>query len=282
MSKKFKNNNIKYRLVRRYNTDFFGDLNSKGFFVRWSELKQNYKIMHKNIKIIQRRIKIRLLEKLNRRKESKKSKKVIGSKRFNYRVDLVKLKPKKKRRSLFAKQLRDRHKIRNFGSMMTVNQYKNYIKKAQRSVRLLRKFYQLLENRLDSIVFRMNLAISPSSNRQKISHLNYLINGVPSKSCSQQIKFFDVISVKDVKFNFYLLYFRLQKVLKFIKKKKKLLNRFTKTMRMGSIFLNNPAYIEVNYRIFSCMIIFVPKIKHLYYPFKFNKRGIPGISIRSV
>src|SRR5690606_13470713 len=129
----------------------------------------------------------------------------------------------RKRRSLFAKQLRDRHKIRNFASKMTVSQYKNYIKKSQRSARLLKKFYQLLESRLDSIIFRMNLAISPSSNRQKISHLNYLINGAPSKSCSQQIKFFDVVSVRNVKFNFYFLYFRLQKVLKFINKKRRLL-----------------------------------------------------------
>jgi len=284
MSKRFRNNNIKYRLVRRYNTDFFGGLNSKGFFVKWSELKQNYKIMHKNIKVIQRRIKIRLLEKLNRRKikASKKLKKTSGSKKFYYRVDIVKLKPKNKRRSLFAKQLRDRHKIRNFASTMTVRQYKSYIKKAQRSIKLLRKFYQLLENRLDSIIFRMNLSISPSSNRQNISHLSYLINGVPSRSASQQIKFFDIISVKNIRFNFYFLFFRLRRILKFIEKKNKFLSKFKKTIRMGSIFLNNPAYIEVNYRIFSCMIIFVPRIKHLYYPFKFNKRGIPGVSIKFV
>src|SRR6478752_1689491 len=56
---------------------------------------------------------------------------------------------------------------------------------------------QLLETRLDNVIFRLGLANSRSAARQFVSHGHVLVNGRPVNISSYNVKAGDEISVKD-------------------------------------------------------------------------------------
>jgi ribosomal protein S4 len=280
--------NIRYRLIRRYQKDYFGFLVSKGIVKRWDEESQSYRVFLKNVKAVKYFILKRFVDKYNRRKEYflKKSKdKLFFSKKkefiYDYRVDKINLKKKKKKFKLFTLQLKNRQRMRFFATTMPLKQYKNYVKKATSSPRSLKKFYELFERRVDVILYRLNMMTTAMQGRQSILHKNFLINNKITIFPSQGVKFFDVLKVKNRKKYFNYLLQKLKNTNAHIKEVKKLAhqkNRKIKKFKIGEVFMNVPAYLEVNYRIMSVMFVFYPKVKHVFFPFKIRKSTSPLIS----
>lgn len=79
--------------------------------------------------------------------------------------------------STFGLQLREKQKLKfNFG--VTERQLKRYVSRAfQERTNRGHKILQLLERRLDSIVFRAGLAPTIPAARQLVSHGHILVNG---------------------------------------------------------------------------------------------------------
>lgn len=99
--------------------------------------------------------------------------------------------------SEFGKQLREKQKAkRTFG--IQEKQFRRYFQKAVRSRgttggRLL----QLLETRLDNVIYRAGFAMTRPQARQFVSHAQFLLNGKKIDIPSVELREGDVISVRD-------------------------------------------------------------------------------------
>ena len=103
----------------------------------------------------------------------------------------------KPRVSDYAAQLRQKQILRRFYGVLE-RQFHNYYKKAARSkestgLRLL----QLLETRLDNIVYRSGFASTRSEARQLVSHCSILVNGQVLNIPSYIVQVGDIISVRE-------------------------------------------------------------------------------------
>ena len=58
---------------------------------------------------------------------------------------------------------------------------------------------QLLERRLDNVVYRMGVASSRNQAKQLVTHAHFLVNGKPVNIASYQVSVGDVISVKETR-----------------------------------------------------------------------------------
>jgi ribosomal protein S4 len=278
----------KYDLIRRYKRDVFGIIARQGFRKKWSEETQTFKVYCKNIKAIDRYIKDRLIEKIERKKDflKKRDKKYMDS--FFYRVDVVRLRPKRKRISIYGSMLRRRHFLRRFVADMPNNQLRMYLKKSSKSAKMLNYFLQLFESRLDTVLYRINL-LNGVSNRQQISHKNFTVNREICTFPGRQINFLDLVSVVDRRKYFFFLLARIKKTLKqTVNKKSKFFSRilrnpglFQRYKKTGEIFYNVPSYLEVNYRTLTALFVYCPRYDQVFFPFKTVKFKLPGISKRS-
>jgi ribosomal protein S4 len=165
---------------------------------------------------------------------SKSLRKIHFRASFNFRTDKGKPKRKIRRLTHFARSLKNRHKLRKFSTeSMNVRQFRRYLKKARKSKSVFIQFFRLLETRVDTLAFRLNLGNSSGEIRQLVNHSNFLINGQIVSFPTQTIDIFDVFSVKNKEF-FY----------------KSSLSLFKK----GMIIFSLPFYLEVNFRIMSAVI----------------------------
>lgn len=105
---------------------------------------------------------------------------------------------RRKQRSEYGEQLIEKQKIR-FTYNITEKQFSNYVKEA-----LLAKggssadtLQELLERRLDNVVFRMGLAPSRQMSRQMVSHGHFMVNGTRTSVPSYRTKEGDTISVRE-------------------------------------------------------------------------------------
>lgn len=279
-----------YDLVRRYTKDIFGSIAIHGFRKKWSEETQSFKVYYKNIKVIQKRIKEKLIEKIERKKESSKRKGKKYIRPFFYRVDIVRLKPKRKKISLFGSILRRRHFLRKFAAKISVNQFRTYLKKSSKSSKMLKRFLELFESRLDVMLYRLNLFEKGTHGRQQINHKNFLINDEVCIFPSKKVNFLDLVSVVNKKKYFFFILDRIRKTLeqinlKYAKRKffSKILKRrglYKKYKKLGTIFHNVPSYIEVNYRTLTALFISYPSVGEVFFPFKTIKTKFPSMSKR--
>lgn len=104
---------------------------------------------------------------------------------------------KKPRLSDYGIQLREKQKIRRIYGVLE-RQFGNYYKEASRlkgatGERLL----QLLEQRLDNVVYRMGFGSTRAESRQLVSHRAILVNGRVTNFPSYQVKPGDQITVKE-------------------------------------------------------------------------------------
>ena len=101
------------------------------------------------------------------------------------------------RLSDYATQLREKQKLRRIYGIME-KQFRGYYKEADR-----RKgstgdnLLQLLESRLDNVVYRMGFGASRSEARQLVRHNAVVVNGQKVNIPSMQIRAGDVIAVAD-------------------------------------------------------------------------------------
>ena len=104
---------------------------------------------------------------------------------------------KRGRVSDYAQQLREKQKLRRIYGILE-KQFRSYYKEADRRKGSTgENLLQLLETRLDNVVFRMGFGASRSEARQLIRHNAVSLNGKKLNIPSAQIKPGDVIAIAD-------------------------------------------------------------------------------------
>lgn len=101
------------------------------------------------------------------------------------------------RTSDYGKQLREKQKVKRIYGMLE-RQFRRYFAQASRKkgntgVSLL----QILESRLDNIVFRMGFGSTRAEARQLVSHKSVMLNGRVCNIPSAQVKPNDVVSIAE-------------------------------------------------------------------------------------
>lgn len=105
---------------------------------------------------------------------------------------------KKGRLSDYGVQLREKQKVRRIYGVLE-KQFSNYYASAARKKgNTGENLLQLLECRLDNVVYRMGFGSTRSEARQLVSHKSITVNGVVLNIPSYQVKVGDVIGVKEV------------------------------------------------------------------------------------
>ena len=104
---------------------------------------------------------------------------------------------KRGRLSDYGLQLREKQKIRrSFGVLE--KQFRNYYKLAARKKGATGEIIlQLLECRLDNVVYRMGFGATRAEARQLVSHKGIVVNGVVVNIASYQVKPGDVVEVRE-------------------------------------------------------------------------------------
>ena len=99
--------------------------------------------------------------------------------------------------SEYGSQLREKQKVRRIYGIME-KQFRNYFEKAENINGVTgENFLQLLERRLDNVVYRMGFASSRNEARQFVLHGHIKVNGRKIDIPSYEIDVDDVVSVKD-------------------------------------------------------------------------------------
>src|SRR5690606_747466 len=97
----------------------------------------------------------------------------------------------------YATQLREKQKVKRIYGLLE-RQFRNYYKKAStKKGNTGENLLQLLETRLDNVVYRMGFAVTRPSARQLVSHRGVLVNGKPVNLPSYQVKAGDTISLSE-------------------------------------------------------------------------------------
>ena len=101
-----------------------------------------------------------------------------------------------KKPSDYSLQLTEKQKVRYFYNV-SEKQFKNYVLKAAKSNSPSRALFELLERRLDNVVYRLGFAPTRQAARQMVSHGHIIVNSrkvdIPSFSASLN----DVISFRE-------------------------------------------------------------------------------------
>jgi small subunit ribosomal protein S4 len=103
----------------------------------------------------------------------------------------------KTRLSDYALQLREKQKLKQMYGVLE-RQFLNYYKKAAQkkgSTGLI--LLQLLESRLDNVVYRMGFSRTRAEARQLVGHKGVLVNGKPVNIPSYQVQVGDVVQIRD-------------------------------------------------------------------------------------
>lgn len=101
------------------------------------------------------------------------------------------------RLSDYGVQLREKQKVRRIYGVLE-KQFRNYYSEAARIKGATgENLLQLLERRLDNVVYRMGFGVTRAESRQLVSHKAILVNGQSVNIPSYQVKAGDVISVRE-------------------------------------------------------------------------------------
>jgi small subunit ribosomal protein S4 len=101
------------------------------------------------------------------------------------------------RLSDYGLQLREKQKLRRIYGVLE-RQFRNYYQKAaQKKGSTGEVLLQLLESRLDNVVYRMGFSVTRGEARQLISHKAIMVNDQSVNIPSYQVKPNDVIAVRD-------------------------------------------------------------------------------------
>ena len=104
---------------------------------------------------------------------------------------------KKPRLSDYGLQLREKQKIRRIYGVLE-RQFRRYFAEAERRKGSTGELLlQLLESRLDNVVFRMGFGSTRAEARQLVSHKAIVVNGQVVNIASYQVKAGDVVAVRE-------------------------------------------------------------------------------------
>ena len=108
---------------------------------------------------------------------------------------------KRKKQSEYGTQLREKQKAKSFYGVLE-SQFRKYFEEASRSKEVTGlKLLQILESRLDNVVYRLGLATSRAQARQLVRHGHFTVNGIKVNIPSYLTKVNDVIKVKEASEN---------------------------------------------------------------------------------
>lgn len=104
---------------------------------------------------------------------------------------------RQRRMSDYALQLREKQKLRRIYGILE-RQFRNYYKRAaQKKGATGENLLQLLECRLDNVVYRMGFGATRAESRQLVSHRAIMVNARCVNIPSYQVKANDVITVRE-------------------------------------------------------------------------------------
>ena len=104
---------------------------------------------------------------------------------------------RQRRLSDYAVQLREKQKLRQYYGVLE-KQFRNYYTEADRQKGPTgRNLFQLLECRLDNVVYRMGFGITRAEARQLVNHQSILVNNKRIDIPSYQVSVNDVVSVRE-------------------------------------------------------------------------------------
>jgi small subunit ribosomal protein S4 len=102
---------------------------------------------------------------------------------------------RRRRLSDYGVQLREKQKVRRIYGVLE-RQFRNYYKKAAQSKGATgENLLQLLERRLDNVVYRMGFGATRAESRQLVSHKGILVNGRIVNIASYQVSAEDQVEV---------------------------------------------------------------------------------------
>ncbi|MBT88823.1 MAG: 30S ribosomal protein S4 [Candidatus Marinimicrobia bacterium] len=104
---------------------------------------------------------------------------------------------RRRRPSNYGVQLREKQKIKVLYGILE-KQFRNYFEKADKMAgETGTNLMQLLEKRLDNVIFRMGFASTRPAARQMVNHGHFLVNNRKVNIASFSVKAGDVIQVRD-------------------------------------------------------------------------------------
>ena len=104
---------------------------------------------------------------------------------------------RKPRLSDYGLQLREKQKLRRTYGVLE-KQFRNYYKEASRLKGSTgENLLQLLESRLDNLVYRIGFGSTRAESRQLVSHKSIMVNGKSVNIASYMVKPSDIISVRE-------------------------------------------------------------------------------------
>lgn len=104
---------------------------------------------------------------------------------------------RKTRLSDYATQLREKQKLKQMYGVLE-RQFRNYyLKASSRKGATGLLLLQMLEQRLDNVVYRMGFAATRSEARQLVSHKAITVNGQSVNIASYQVQTGDVVAIRD-------------------------------------------------------------------------------------
>ena len=144
---------------------------------------------------------------------------------------------RRSRESEFSLQLRGKQKAKRIYGVLE-RQFRRYFRDAQRRPGLTGlNLLQILESRLDNVVYRAGFADSRSQARQLINHSHFTLNGRKNDIVSTILKPGDVVAVRENSSQ----------------------TQYFKTLRQAEEVRTPPTWIEVDMNKLSCRVIRLPE-----------------------
>jgi small subunit ribosomal protein S4 len=151
---------------------------------------------------------------------------------------------RRKKPTDYGTQLMAKQKLKGYyGNISEKNFYKYYEEAVRRKGDTSENLIELLERRLDAVVYRLKFAITPFAARQLVSHCHVLVNGKRLNIPSYQVKDEDVIEVRE--------------------KSKQLIVVLDASQ---SAERDVPEYVEVDHRAMKGKFLRAPKLADVPYP----------------
>ncbi|HBY57094.1 MAG TPA: 30S ribosomal protein S4 [Candidatus Atribacteria bacterium] len=149
-----------------------------------------------------------------------------------------------KKLSTYGIRLREKQKLRKYYGLLE-RQFKNYFQKAERKKGITgENLLELLERRLDNMVYRFGITKSRAQARQLILHSHILVNGKKVNIPSYQVNVNDIIEIKE---------------------KSKNIEEF-KEIKEGKIEINVPSWLEFDTEKLKGKILRFPSKEELNLP----------------
>ena len=150
----------------------------------------------------------------------------------------------RKKLSEYGLQLREKQKARRIYGILE-RQFGNYFDKAERQKGVTgENLLQLLERRLDNVVYRLGFASSRAEARQLVTHNHFTVNGRKANIPSILVKVGDIVQVKE----------KSLKSPKFVELKESIAHK------------NSPAWLDLDKENMTGRVLALPTKEHIDLP----------------